>query len=304
MRFRFAGLAIDSAIPLDGLPADDGDARPPEMRIDEVGSPSDLPVPEGLDDVVVWSDGSRLEILRTADGRLLRWPGFADMLVRDGGRSIVVCPAAGTTPDVLSHLLLNQAMSFALAEHRTETLHGSAVAVPGRGALAFVGASGVGKSTMAAALASSGCSLLADDLIALRKADGSVRVEATGERLRLWPGVADALVDCAVTRGEGSGGKVEVRASEGSAPTSAPLRGVYVLHAADGPPRISVPLDTRDALLALLSGSYNRLLRDRARQALQFDILTTTVSSAFVRTVSWDPGPGQALALASRVMDG
>ena len=66
-------------------------------------------------------------------------------------------------------------------------LHASAVELPDGRALAFIGPSGTGKSTMAALLTRAGCRLLADDVVAVEFSDppGSVRIHSGIQVARL-----------------------------------------------------------------------------------------------------------------------
>lgn len=135
---------------------------------------------------------------RTADGYLVRIRGGADFAVsRDGSR--IVAYQAGLPIDVIEQLLLDQLLPQVLHLRGEPTLHASCVSV-GDVAVAFVGRSGDGKSTLASALVPPG-KLLADDCLALRRAGstmlalpsyGSVRLredsaELTGRRVGLHP---------------------------------------------------------------------------------------------------------------------
>lgn len=124
-------------------------------------------------------DGSLLySLARDGDHTVLRYPGLCEF---SGDRDLVhvtahLQPGADRgLPEVLAagallavHLLLRGRL----------VLHASAVRLDGR-ALAFVGASGMGKSTLAAALCGHGCGLVADDV---------VRVDAAGDVPRVFPG--------------------------------------------------------------------------------------------------------------------
>jgi hypothetical protein len=82
-------------------------------------------------------------------------------------------------------LVTGTMMSFQLAMRRLPVLHASAVDLGSR-ALAFVGASGQGKSTMATLMCSAGASIVTDDVLRVELDDGAVRCHlgATEARLR------------------------------------------------------------------------------------------------------------------------
>ena len=81
-------------------------------------------------------------------------------------RSIVVHPYAGTTDSLLRHAVVDHALPRWFALLGRPAFHATAVAVDGR-AIAFMGASGRGKSTLAGSLVGQGGEWVADDLLLL-----------------------------------------------------------------------------------------------------------------------------------------
>jgi hypothetical protein len=79
---------------------------------------------------------------------------------------------------------LGSAMGLILHRRRLLPLHSNAVALYGR-ASAVAGASGVGKSTLAAWSARQGSRIVGDDFVAL-KAAGNEVIAYPGPRVRLW----------------------------------------------------------------------------------------------------------------------
>lgn len=96
----------------------------------------------------------------------MRFHGTADFDVLPADHAIAVRPATGAGPALIRHLLLDQVLPRALHRPSAPVLHASAALVPG-GVAAFVGASGRGKSTLAAAFAQAGRPLFADDALRL-----------------------------------------------------------------------------------------------------------------------------------------
>lgn len=88
-------------------------------------------------------------------------------------------------PDFLAYLL-GPVLGFCLRLKGFVTLHASVVLV-GDHAIAFSGRSWMGKSTLAAAFATRGHPVLADDIAVLYCADDGVWVAPAYPRLRLWP---------------------------------------------------------------------------------------------------------------------
>ncbi|MEH2349206.1 MAG: serine/threonine protein kinase [Nostoc sp.] len=93
--------------------------------------------------------------------------------------------------DVVS-LLLGCVLGHLLRLRGVTCLHASVVAVDDS-AIAILGQSGAGKSTTAAALASRGFSVLADDIAALIPDEKRFWVQPGYPRLRLWPNSVKAI---------------------------------------------------------------------------------------------------------------
>ena len=115
---------------------------------------------------------------------LLRVPEVGRFLIQDGC-SIHIQPAAGVEPRTLRLFLLGSCLGAILHQRGITPLHGSAVS-HGSGAIVICGRSGIGKSTLAAALACRGYSILTDDVSAL-SIDGQDVMLAPGyPQLKLW----------------------------------------------------------------------------------------------------------------------
>jgi hypothetical protein len=101
------------------------------------------------------------------------------------GREIIVDLLPGADAGELQTLLAGRLMGYLLRQRGYLALHASAVAIDGQGVL-FVGDSGSGKSTTAAAFHSRGHDLLADDVAAVRilQVGAELQAACTGLRLR------------------------------------------------------------------------------------------------------------------------
>ena len=154
-----------------------GAVKEPDVTVRLGETPSRLPgavghVPH------VWDALPGVALLRVADvARYLVTP-----------REIVIEPRGGSDEDVAA-FLARSVVAALLQMRGVVTLHAAAVET-GAGAVLLLGSSGVGKSTLAAALVARGHALLADDVTGLVPAAGGVRVLPAFPRLRLW---ADAL---------------------------------------------------------------------------------------------------------------
>lgn len=162
---------------------------------------------------------------------LLTVDGVARFLVRQG-QEIVIDPAPASDEDSIRLFLLGPAIGALLQQRGILTLHGSAIEVDG-GCIGFLGRSGVGKSTLAAALCRRGYRFVTDDVCAVSLAHAAIpRVHPGYPQMKLW---ADMLR----TFGESTAPLRRVRPQldkhawpvpEAFHPAPLPLRRLYVLH--------------------------------------------------------------------------
>lgn len=112
-------------------------------------------------------------------------------VIRDGCE-ILLDPAPTLDAQLVHIILLGLPMAALLQQRGFLLLHGSSVSIDG-GAVAFVGASGIGKSTIAAALHARGHELVVDDVIAIRFDRGEPEVQPGFPQFKLWPDSLAAL---------------------------------------------------------------------------------------------------------------
>jgi hypothetical protein len=148
-RYLAYGLSLDSEIALPGLLA--GPLGKPDVVIRYGEVPPSLPSPSALG--VAWQDGP--------SRRLLSVVGVARYLIIDN-REIVVEPEPNGRVEDIWVWLLGSILAALLYGRHILVLHASVVEY-GDGAVLFAGRSGVGKSTLLAAMLMRGYSMLADD---------------------------------------------------------------------------------------------------------------------------------------------
>ncbi len=141
-----------------------------------------------FEDGSVWT-----EFYRTDTGYLLRFPGLADFDVSADGTAVVAHPAEGGDPATVEHLFVNQLVPLALSRQGRPTFHASVVTVPG-GAVAFLGRTGMGKSTLAASFALNESAFLTDDALLVEEIDNGCLALPSHASLRLWQDSARILV--------------------------------------------------------------------------------------------------------------
>jgi hypothetical protein len=104
----------------------------------------------------------------------------------ENGNEITVSPFADSNEDQVRLYLLGTCMGIILQQRKILPLHGSVIAIEGKG-YAFVGDSGAGKSTLASAFLSRGYQLLTDDVIPIEFTDeGCPIVVPSYPHQKLW----------------------------------------------------------------------------------------------------------------------
>jgi len=114
---------------------------------------------------------------------LMAFQGAGRILIENGREVTVDVDPEGNLTDVRA-ILMGSAQAALWLQRGLLPLHASVVSINNK-ALALAGPSGVGKSTLAAALSAEGCAVMADDICAIDTADGAAVLPIT-PRLRLW----------------------------------------------------------------------------------------------------------------------
>ena len=206
----------------------------------------DLERSEGSPDVVVHLgnlnniDQQTLEV----NHNLGKLSDIGTFLIKDG-REIIVDPVDRTDPLKLAPSILGPAMSVILRQRGYLVLHASCVAIEGRAsmsdksasfgqqtmAIAFLGASGAGKSTFAQAFHSQGYKILTDDVMAIQFDQGHPHVVPSLPQSKLTAQAATALGirhdHCSVLFTNAD--KLSYIFKHGFQETPLPLRQIYVL---------------------------------------------------------------------------
>ena len=205
----------------------------------------------------------------TAEGYLFHFPELAVFATsRDGGK-VDLFPDPEVPPETLRHLLLDQVLPYLTPTWGVgDVFHASGIATPS-GAIGFLGATGRGKSTLAAAFARREFAVLGDDCFCVDEGPGGFRVTPWYPGLRLWPENPEADGDSApvahYTR------KRRFR-TFGDGIADAPVRAMFLLEppASDGGVRIQ-KISPRDAALELTRHAFFLDPEDRTGVQRLFD---------------------------------
>lgn len=181
--YRAHGITIASEIPLALSP---GNGAAPDLVLRLGGGrpvPADPPTGELLAEVR--EDGSlRYVLARGRDRTVLRYPGLCDFAGNRGFDQVHAHLQPGLDPGLLSVLAAGGLLAVHLMLRHRLVLHASAVETAGR-AIAFIGASGMGKSTLATALCGVGCVLVTDDVLRADIGETAVLVHPGSTQTRL-----------------------------------------------------------------------------------------------------------------------
>lgn len=247
--YLISGLVVASEVALSGVAEPTYTSAQPDVRIKRAS------LPATLDQAIVLGPNWMI----AKDDFLLRVPGVARMRVRCG-REIEV-EIDGTEADV-SPFLLGTCFGVLMHQRGELVLHASAVSYNGK-AIAICGPSGMGKSTLSAALCQTGCSFISDDVSTIRfRADGRSEVLPDSRSHRLWADVIEPLA-LSDRRGEAVRETMQKYHVEPTSSISAiPLAMILVLRQADihDHPPVIEPLALSDAAAYLRSDVFRSRL--------------------------------------------
>jgi hypothetical protein len=139
------------------------------------------------------SGGVWVAFYRTGDGYFLRFPRLADFEISAGGADALCWPTPDLPEGTREQLFLNQVLPLMLSEQGRLVFHASCVEC-GAGAIAFLGSTGRGKSTLAAAFAADGIRFLTDDVLVVKPDGDAYLALPSHPSIRLWSDSREALM--------------------------------------------------------------------------------------------------------------
>jgi hypothetical protein len=218
---------------------------------------------------------------RDGEDYLLRFADLADFHVSADGRTVRCWPFPDVSEETVRFLFANQVLPLALSRQGTLVFHASAVEIGDR-AVAFMGASGRGKSTLAASFATGGFRFLTDDGLVVKSEGGHWRAEPSQPSLRLWEDSQDALLGDGVPTAPPVQHTSKPRFLAGSeiafCDQPRPLRRVYFLGMGRQQHVVFERLKPGDALIELLRHSFLLDIEERQMLAAHFEELSNLVA--------------------------
>lgn len=223
-------------------------------------------------DGTIWT-----QFYRTATGYLLRFPNLADFTISTDGKEVVAYRMHGVSDQTIDHLCLNQVQPLALSRQFKLVLHAAAIEIENF-AVAFLGQSGQGKSTLAASFSAHGFRFLTDDGLLLKKGLQGYIIDPGHPSIRLWQDSRDALIPdtTKVAPPVAYTSKLRLLADTDVAhcDVARPLRCVYFL-GGDNADSVSIePVKGCDAVIELVKNSFLLDIEEREMLIHHFSQLT------------------------------
>lgn len=223
----------------------------------------------------------------------VRWGDVGEFLVSAGGEEIRCRRDEAASFESFQVYVLGQALSFALVQLGLEPLHSTTVVVRDQ-AVAFLGDSGYGKSSLAAAFIAAGHRVLTDDLLLVRIQDGAPMAYPGPARLKLFPEIAERFlgnVSERVPLNEGADKLILPIDARSCHPSPVALGAVHLLNVpwlGSPPQAISItPLSHREALVELVKNAFNRRLLSKGRLQRQLEAMAALANVVPVSTLAY-----------------
>ena len=296
--YRAYGLHVRSVVPLpfDPLP-EPSKAAPsvPDVTVRLGAVPATLPADPG--------HVTHTNIWQARPGAfLMHVEGVARYLVTDG-RDILIDPCGDDADDVTA-FFTSSPFTALLQQRGVVTLHAAAVETDA-GAILLLGRSGIGKSSLAAALVERGFALLADDVTGVvLDTEGRLLALPAFPCLRLWTDTLDTLhwranAQAPVQRGVE---KYWTRSPHRTCSTPLPIRAAFALAAHNGPDIAIEPVAPSSAFRLLWVNTHRKRAVDALGQRpSHFRIGTALARHVPVVLVTRPVYPFLLEALADRI---
>ncbi len=223
---------------------------------------------------------------KLGDRYLLRFPDLADFYISGTGENVQCTPVPEVPLETIRHLFLDQVFPLALSKRGKLVLHASSV-VSETGAIAFIGKTGAGKSTLAASFAKDGFPFITDDCLVLEESKGELLAFPGYPGLRLWKEIVDSLFNrepeyCDVAHYTRKKRIDLIDHSLLFQDDPVILRRIYFLNTSkpseDNGPISIIPISPRESFLELVRYAYKLDIGDRDMLSTEFSCLSRVVN--------------------------
>lgn len=244
----------------------------------------------------------KAEFHRCSDGFLVRFPGEADFVIDSACRRAAGWPAPETAPDHFESLFQHGVVPLVGNHSGGLFMHGSAVAVAGR-AIAFLGLSRGGKTTLAGAFAKAGFPFLTEDVIELTRSGDAYLLHPKHARLRLFVDSAAYLLGREIAHADDDD-KHSVAGGEGLpfSDRPAPLARLYLLGRDHAAPLAITRLEGTAALAELLPHSFVLDVEDKPRLRGHFGRIGALSESVGCCTLDYTRQYGELPAVIDAIL--
>ena len=232
------------------------------------------------------------------------WKDHFDFAVSGDGQHVLWRRLVDVPNEVVFTYLLGQVLSFCLLARGVEPLHATSVLVNGA-AIAFLGDSGHGKSTLAATLMERGHRLLTDDVLVVRFEGNRAMAYPSMARIKLTPESADAVFRGrrSVPMNRFTVKRIYSLRDDEHMSHPAPLRALYVISAKAEDAGIAIRrLGGRAEFLTLIQHTFNDSVLDRTRVKQQFAFARQLVGMVNLRALSYPKQLDLLPAIADAVL--
>jgi hypothetical protein len=277
--YRLYGIVLTSSRPFPELPEAVGASADLTLRF----LPGWVDGPPGVEWFHNWTPeggDTWLVLGRQGPEYVLWYTEWVHFRLSADGREIA-CQAAPEIPDeTVRHLFLDQILLLVLAHAGNAVLHASAVA-RGGDAVAFLGPSGRGKTTLALAMCQDGLALLADDGLVLGL-HTELLAQPSYPGIRYWPDTCPPFFRATPRRRRVAHYTKKERLGSSTSDDipfhgqAATLRRIYVLAPADTDAEACVriePLGPKQAFLEMLPQAFRLDMMDREQLQREFERL-------------------------------
>ncbi len=200
----------------------------------------------------------------------------------------------------IEHIFFNQVLPLVLNSMGIEVLHASSI-LTSKGAVAFVGDSGFGKSTIATSLISQGCKLLSDDAVPLVLKDNQVFTSNGPRKMNLWPR-AGKLLNIDLKNNELKKSYITLNENQ-HALGNHPLKHIYFLKPSTERNEIAfMPISGQEAIISLVKAAQRLDINDKAMLTRQIQTLSKVANLVETKNLHYPINNSDPTKISSAIL--